>query len=185
LRVRGFQAANLLSQITPRQRYVFDMSRIHIEHQNDSIKLAICVALLCVASLLVQGPARAATASHTVALDLTRYSKVAHLSAGDYAGVSPGRLVVHVGESVVFVNGDSRHHTATSLGEISAFPQDPHWTDSVLHASGNIGAGSWSTGDIAPGARSAPIVATKAGTYLYGCFFDYSAGMRGEIVVEP
>lgn len=161
------------------------MSRIQIEHQTDPVRLLICVALLGLASLSSQGVARAASASHTVALDLTRYSKVGHLSAGDYAGVSPGRLVVHVGDSIVFVNSDSRHHTATSLGEISAFPQNPHWTDAVLHTSGNIGAGSWSTGDIAPGARSAPIVATKAGTYLYGCFFDYSAGMRGEIVVEP
>ena len=160
------------------------MSRIHIEHKNDPMRLVICVALLGLASLLTRAPAGAAP-SHTVTLDLTRFSNVVHLSAGDYAGVSPGRLVVHVGESIVFVNGDSRHHTATSLGEISAFPQDPHWTDSVLHASGNIGAGSWSTGDIAPGAHSAPIVATKVGTYLYGCFFDYSAGMRGEIVVEP
>jgi plastocyanin len=160
------------------------MSRIHIEHQNDPMKLVICVALL-LASLLTHAPAGAASTSHTVTLDLTRYSTVGHLRAGDYAGVSPGRLIVHLGESIVFVNADSRHHTATSLGEISAFPQDPHWTDSVLHASGNIGAGSWTTGDIAPGARSAPIVATKAGTYLYGCFFDYSAGMRGEIVVQP
>jgi plastocyanin len=161
------------------------MSRIHIEHQNDPKKLVICAALLAVASLMMHVPVGAATASHIVTLDLTRYSSVSHLKAGDYAGVSPGRLIVHVGESVVFVNGDSRHHTASSLGEVSEFPQDPHWTDSVLRASGTIGAGSWSTGDIAPGARSAPVVATKAGTYLYGCFFDYSAGMRGEIVVEP
>jgi len=161
------------------------MSRIHIEHQNGPISLVTCGVLLSLASLLILTPAGAATASHVVTLDLTRYSKVNHLNAGDYAGVSPGRIVVHVGESIVFVNGDNRHHTATSLGEISEFPQDPHWTDTVLHASGSIGAGSWSTGDIAPGARSAPIVAAKAGTYFYGCFFDYSAGMRGEIVVEP
>lgn len=184
LRVRGFQTANLLSQITSRQRLVFDMSRIHIEHQNDSIpSLLICATMLGLASLLMAAPAEAA--SRVVTLDLTRYSSVGHLSAGDYAGVSPGRVVVHVGDFIVFANGDSRHHTATSLGETSAFPRDPHWTDAVLHASGSIGAGSWSSGDIAPGARSAPMVATKAGTYLYGCFFDYSAGMRGEIVVQP
>ena len=160
------------------------MSRIQIEHQN-AIRVVICGVLLSLASLVILARAEAATVSHVVTLDLTHYSTVDHLSAGDYAGVSPGRIVVHVGESIVFVNGDSRHHTASSLGEISAFPQDPHWTDSVLHQSGNIGAGPWSTGDIAPGARAAPIVATKAGTYFYGCFFDYSAGMRGEIVVEP
>ena len=99
--------------------------------------------------------------------------------------MSPGRVVLHVGQSIVFVNTDSRHHTATSLGDASSFPQDPRWTDAALRASGSIGAGMWSSGDIAPGARSNPITATAPGTYLYGCFFDYSAGVRGEIVVEP
>jgi plastocyanin len=161
------------------------MSRIRIEQPNGPARAAISLVLLAAALLLQFAPARTASAPTVVTLDLTRYSKVAHLGAGDYAGVSPGRIVVHVGQSIVFVNSDSRHHTATSLGETSEFPQDPHWTDSVLHGSGSIGAGAWSSGDIAPGTRSAPITATKAGTYLYGCFYDYSAGMRGEIVVEP
>lgn len=121
----------------------------------------------------------------TVTMDLSRYANVERVPAGQYAGVSPGRVVVHVGQSIVFVNTDSRHHTATSLGDASSFPQDPRWTDAALRASGSIGAGMWSSGDIAPGARSNPITATAPGTYLYGCFFDYSAGVRGEIVVEP
>jgi len=128
---------------------------------------------------------RAEVTPVTVTLDLTRYSGVQHLAAGPYAGVSPGRVVVHVGDAVVFVNSDDRHHTATSLGEATSFPQDPRWTDSVLHPSGSIGGGMWSSGDLAPGARSSPIPVTKPGTYLYGCFFDYSAGMRAEIIVEP
>ena len=139
--------------------------------------------ILAAAGLASAGPARSAAAPVTITLDLGRYSKVGHLDAGAYAGVSPGRIVVRVGETVVFINSDTRHHTATSLGDEAVFPQSPHWTDSALTASGTIGGGAWSTGDLAPGARSGPIAASRAGTYLYGCFFDYSAGMRGEIIV--
>jgi len=128
--------------------------------------------------------ARAAQTA-TVTLSLTRFSKVGQLDAGQYAGVSPGRIVIHVGDAVVFANADSRHHTATGLGGETSFPDNPRWTDSALQASGKISADPWSTGDLAPGAKSAPIIATQPGTFLYGCFYDYSAGMRGEIVVQP
>ncbi len=155
-------------------------------HDNRSLaRMAILSMLAAAAIVMPAAQAWPAAASAVVTLDLTRYSKVGQLDAGAYAGVAPGRLVLHVGQSVVFVNSDTRHHTATSLGEGDAFPQTPRWTDSALHAAGTIGGGAWTTGDLAPGARSGPIVASKAGTYLYGCFFDYSAGMRGEIVVEP
>jgi plastocyanin len=134
---------------------------------------------------VVTAPAKTAPVSTVVTLNLTRYSKVAQLDAGDYVGVSPGRVVVHVGDQIVFVNNDTRHHTATLLLEAKEFPQDPHWTESAQRSSGKIGAEVWSTGDIAPGARSAPLLVTKPGIYLYGCFYHYTAGMRGEIVVEP
>lgn len=145
----------------------------------------LALFLLCLSSgiLIAAQPARSGQ-SATVTLSLTRYSKVGQLPAGPYAGVSPGRTVVHVGDAVVFVNADSRHHTASGISGTS-FPENPQWTDSALRASGRIGAGDWSTGDLAPGARSTPIVTAKPGTYLFGCFFDYSTGMRGEIVVEP
>ncbi len=92
---------------------------------------------------------------------------------------------IHVGDSVVFVNEDQKsHHTATGLTGAARF-SEPRWSDAMLKPNGSIGPGAWSTGDLAPGARSAPIQATAAGTFLYGCFFDYSAGMRGQIIVEP
>lgn len=145
------------------------------------------VWLVVIMAVLAAGGMRAAAevTPVTITMDLSRYGDVQRLPAGPYAGVSPGRVVVHVGQSVVFVNTDSRHHTATSLLDATAFPQNPRWTDAALRASGSIGNGMWSSGDVAPGARSTPIAAAKPGTYLYGCFFDYSAGMRGEIVVEP
>jgi plastocyanin len=161
------------------------MEHIHTLKHRLLARLGIVTALVAAAVVTPAAQAWPSAAPAIVTLDLTRYSGVAHLDAGAYAGVSPGRVVLHVGQTIVFVNSDARHHTATSLGEVSEFPQNPHWTDSALKASGAIGSGAWTTGDIAPGARSSPIAASKAGTYLYGCFYDYSAGMRGEIVVEP
>ncbi len=128
------------------------------------------------------GAARADT--FTVSLSLTRYSAVGHTPAGDVVGVSPAVLHVHVGDRVVFKNDDTRAHTATGLSG-ATFVDDPMWTDASLRASTTIGDAPWSTGEIHPGAASQALTAKSPGTYLYGCFFDYSAGMRGEIVVEP
>ncbi len=147
-------------------------------------KHALGLALLGAAVIAGSSPASAQTAIQ-VTLNLSRYSTVQHAPAGQYAGVSPGVIRVHVGDYVVFYNSDSAHHTATSIAGATTFPEEPRWSVSVLKASGSIGSDNWSTGDLAPGARSAPIEASKAGTYLYGCFFDYSAGMRGVIIVEP
>jgi len=132
-------------------------------------------------------PAAAQAATVTVNLSLTRYQSVGQIDAGPVVGVSPARIVVRVGDSIVFVNQDSGgRHTATGLTAARGrFPSDPRFTDAALAATGTIGAGAWSTGELAPGARSRPIAAEHPGTYLFGCFYDYSAGMRGEIIVEP
>jgi plastocyanin len=174
---------------TPKGRTYVTTIVMHTARTPGVLTLARSVACLVFAVACLYGQprtiARAEVTPVTVTLDLGRYANIERLPAGPYAGVSPGRVVVHVGEAVVFINSDTRHHTATSLVDATRFPQDPRWTDSALRASGSIGNGMWSSGDLAPGARSAPIAATRAGTYLYGCFFDYSAGVRGEIVVEP
>lgn len=120
-----------------------------------------------------------------VSLSLSKYTAVRSTDAGSTVGVKPDVVRVHVGDSIVFVNDDTDHHTATSLVAASTFVDDPRWTDDALRSTGDIGPGFWSTGDLAPGQRSTPMVARKAGTYLFGCFFDYGAGMRGEIVVAP
>jgi plastocyanin len=120
-----------------------------------------------------------------VSLSLSKYASVQTIDGGTSVGVRPGSLHVHVGDRIVFVNDDTDHHTATSLVDAVTFVDDPRWTDDALRQTGEIGPRFWSTGDLAPGQRSAPFVARKAGTFLYGCFFDYGAGMRGEIVVEP
>jgi len=184
-RVCHFRHAKV-RQNTPCQRFfITPMRRIdYFAAHGPAWIAAWLVLVLTLAASGTGAPARAVVAPVTVTLDLGRSAKVVHLDAGDAAGVSPARVVVRVGQSVVFLNNDSRHHTATSLGDVQVFPESPRWTENALRASGSIGAGTWSTGDLAPGARSSPIEATKPGTYLFGCFFDYSAGMRGEIIVE-
>lgn len=142
-------------------------------------------SLSCLLVLTAVTIARAAGAPAVVHLSLDHYAKVSHESAGDSVGVGPAVLTVHVGDSIVFVNDDAvAHHTATGLIGATLFGE-PRWTQAVLKPFGDIGAQPWSSGDIAPGARSAPLVASTPGTFLYGCFFHYSAGMRGEIIVEP
>ncbi len=144
------------------------------------------VILLLAAAIVGSAGASAALAQRTatVHLNLGAYPTLQHASAGDYVGVSPGVITVHVGDSIVFVNGDNRHHTATSIAG-ATFPQEPKWSADELKAGGAIGTKRWSTGDLPPGGRSAPLTATRPGTFLYGCFFDYTAGMRGTVIVEP
>lgn len=154
-----------------------------MHHMNIRPSLPLAGALVLLALATAHAPAPAATTA-TVQLSMTRFNK-GHGTAGDFAGVSPALVHIHVGDKVVFINLDTRHHTATGIVGASSFVDTPHWTDAALHAEGAIGAGAWSTGDIAPGGSSAPVTATKPGTYLWGCFFDYSAGMRGTIVVDP
>ncbi|MDQ6824437.1 MAG: hypothetical protein M3007_03115 [Candidatus Eremiobacteraeota bacterium] len=143
------------------------------------------VAVVALCAVLI-GAAPQANGVPIVTLSLAHYPRITRLAAGESVGIAPGQLRVHVGARIVFVNGDvARHHTATAIVNAGSFSGDPRWTDTALNASGNINGGQWSTGDLAPGARSAPLLAAKPGTYLYGCFFHYSAGMRAEIVVEP
>jgi len=149
---------------------------------------ALALAVMCITGTsLVAAPRARADSSGPVivSLSLSKYGTVQTIDAGKSAGVRPEVVRLHVGDSVVFVNDDTDHHTATALVGSTSFIDDPRWTDDALHATGAIGSGFWSTGDLAPGQRSAPLVAKKAGTFLYGCFFDYGAGMRGEIVVSP
>jgi plastocyanin len=143
------------------------------------------LAAVALALVLPTGGALAASAPAQINLSLDRYTKIAHLAAGDSVGVAPPVLTVHVGDAIVFVNDDAgAHHTATGLPGATRF-SEPRWSDAVLKPLGTIGPDQWSTGDLAPGAKSAPMLASVAGTYLYGCFFHYSAGMRGAIVVQP
>lgn len=142
------------------------------------------MALSAAAAALVGFAAQARADDVTVALSLTKFPAVVHTPAGDVVGVAPAVLHVHVGDRITFKNEDTRSHTATGLTG-ATFVQDPAWTDESLKPMTVIGAAPWSTGEIRPGGTSSQLTVKTPGTYLYGCFYDYSAGMRGEIVVEP
>ena len=146
---------------------------------------ANAIAFGAAAAIVLDAGSPAWAQTFSVSLSLAKYDTVKHAPAGDYVGVSPGVLRVHVGDEIVFVNDDVKAHTVTALPDAGAFPEDPHWTDDVLRPSGAIGSGVWTTGEIKPGASSKAIEVKSAGKFLYGCFYDYSAGMRGEIIVEP
>jgi plastocyanin len=146
---------------------------------------AIIFALGAAMCFLWIGGSPADAQTVTVALSLAKYDSVKHGQAGDFVGVSPGVVHVHVGDQIVFVNEDAKVHTVAALPDSGTYPEDPHWTDDVLRPFGAIGAGPWSTGELKAGASSRPIPVKKAGKFLYGCFVDYSAGMRGEIIVDP
>ncbi|GAC1443600.1 MAG: hypothetical protein NVSMB52_02130 [Chloroflexota bacterium] len=80
-------------------------------------------------------------------------------SSGEMPGrYEPAVLTVHVGQTVTFKNTTDIDHTATA--DNSAFNTD------VL---GPNGSSTWTP--------------TRAGKYLYGCYFHPT--MRGEIDVQP
>jgi plastocyanin len=105
---------------------------------------ATAVAAAGVAGVAVLRASAAAPVTHTVSIDATRYE--------------PARLVVHAGDTVVWVNKDVIPHTATARG--GAF-------DSKVLAAG----ASWR------------LTAGAAGEIDYACAFHDT--MTGRLVVEP
>jgi plastocyanin len=124
----------------------------------------------------------AASASVTINVSLTS-SVVTTTAYGTSGGFSPAVTTVPVGATVRFVNVDSFGHTSTSLTGTS-FPAPSPFAASAQLTSGTTLSGGWSSGTLGAGNGSQVLLADKAGTYLYGCFFHYTAPMRGAIVVQ-
>jgi plastocyanin len=104
---------------------------------------------------------------------------------GDARGFSPEVTDVSVGSGVQFVNVDNTEHTATSIPGTTVFPAVSPFGVSALQPSANAGiSGSWGAGALVPGQMSQVFVVDLPGTYIYGCFFHYSGGMRGVIVAK-
>jgi plastocyanin len=121
-------------------------------------------------------------ATTTIGISLTN-SVVVTTAYGTSGGFSPAVMTVAVGTYVRFVNNDSFAHTSTSM-RAATFPSAEPFDASALTESGTSLSGGWSTGALAPGHISQPLLADKPGTYLYGCFFHYGAPMRAAIVVH-
>jgi plastocyanin len=121
-----------------------------------------------------------ATTTIDVSLTSSTVSSTAYGSAG---GFTPPITTVALGSMVRFVNVDSFSHTATSFGG-TTFPTSSPLGASALNLSGATLSGGWTSGTLGAGSASQPLLADKAGTYLYGCFFHYGSPMRGAIVVR-
>jgi len=127
----------------------------------------------------------AATGVMTIDVSLTAFAATT-IPQGISLGYSPAELFVPVGTQIRFVNQDSFAHTASSVGH-TAFPSGSPLTGVALTPSpsdSGLSTGGWSSGNLAPGASSPVFVADTPGTYLFGCFYHYGAGMRGAIVVQ-
>lgn len=128
------------------------------------------------------GAASAAAAATTIDVSLTS-SPAAATAYGNAGGYSPLVTNVALGSTVRFLNVDSFAHTASSLSGTS-FPPSSPFTGAALNQSGGTLSGGWTSGTLSPNGASQPLLADKAGTYLYGCFFHYGSPMRGAIVVR-
>ncbi len=104
---------------------------------------------------------------------------------GNALGFSPAAINIAVGSGVRFVNVDNTTHTVTAIPGASAFPVNSPFTASALQpgATSDL-SGAWGAGALQPGGSSGVFIANTAGTYLYGCFFHYSGGMRGVIIAH-
>ena len=100
------------------------------------------------------------------------------------AGYAPPVTTVAVGSQIRFMNTDSFTHTATLIPGATQFPKGSPFGASALQQSGNNLSGGFSSGAMLAGTSSQTITADRAGTYFFGCFFHYGAGMRGVIVAQ-
>ncbi len=147
------------------------------------LPLLLCSALAgCTPGAPSAGAGGAVAASITIDVSLTS-SVVTATPYGTSGAFSPAVATVPVGATIRFVNVDSFGHTATSLSGTS-FPAASPFDASAQLMSGTTLSGGWSSGTLGAGNGSQVLLADKAGTYLYGCFFHYTAPMRGAIVVR-
>ena len=122
------------------------------------------------------------TSSTTIDISLTT-STVVTTAYGSAGGFAPSVVTVPLGSTIRFVNVDSFAHTASSFAG-ATFPAGSPLGGGALTAFGTALSTGWSSGSLAAGAASPPLLADRAGTYLSGCFFHYGAPMRAAIVVQ-
>jgi plastocyanin len=120
----------------------------------------------------------------TIDVSLTQFQQPTPTPYGTSAGYSPAVTSVSVGSQIHFVNIDSFPHTATEIPGATTFPSGYGFKSSALQQSGSTLSGGFSSGALQPNASSQTITADQPGTYLFGCFFHYSIGMRAAIVAQ-
>jgi plastocyanin len=129
-------------------------------------------------------PAGGTTTATTTTIDVSLTAATTTATPyGNAGGYTPVVTNVALGSMVRFVNVDSFAHTASSLSGTS-FPSVSPFGSSALNVTGGTLSSGWSSGTLGAGTGSQTLLADKAGTYLYGCFFHYGSPMRGAIVVQ-
>ncbi|MDB5043331.1 MAG: Copper binding protein plastocyanin/azurin family [Candidatus Eremiobacteraeota bacterium] len=126
--------------------------------------------------------ATTSTSLTTIDVSLTTSTVVA-TAFGSSGGFTPAIVTVPLGSTIRFVNVDSFAHTSSSF-DGTAFPAGSPLGGAALNTSGDRLSTGWTSGNLAAGASSQPLLADKAGTYLYGCFYHYGAPMRAAILVR-
>jgi plastocyanin len=119
----------------------------------------------------------------TINVSLTQYGQ-SPTPYGSSLGYSPAVTTVAVGTQIHFVNVDSFPHTATAIPGATTFPSESPFKGSALQQKGTTLSGDFSSGALQPNSSSQNITADQPGTYLFGCFFHYGAGMRAAIVAQ-
>jgi plastocyanin len=125
-------------------------------------------------------------AATTIDVNLTLHTP-ASTPLGPSSGYAPPVTTVAVGTSIRFHNTDGFAHTATSIPNAATFPAvSPFGISAQTATSVSTLSGGFSTGVLPSGSVSQAILVDRAGTYLFGCFFHYSApsNMRGIIVAQ-
>ena len=147
--------------------------------------LILSLAMLC--GCTDGAPSAASTSADpgvtTIDVSLTAHA-ASQIAAGTSGGYAPATTTIPVGTRIQFVNSDSFAHTASLVSNAPSFPTSSPLGAGTLNASGTALSNSWSSGNLAAGARSPVFLANAPGTYLYGCFYHYGAPMRGAIVVR-
>lgn len=151
-----------------------------------SSAIALLFAVACTPGGAMPSNSAGITPQHIVDVDINLAAfGLVQLPAGTARGYSPETVSVRVGDGVRFVNTDNTQHTASFVAG-TTFPSSSPLQFAATSPSGGTGISSpdWSSGSLAPGTTSQTFVVDKPGVYLYGCFYHYSGGMRGQIVAQ-
>jgi plastocyanin len=148
-------------------------------------RLAISVALVLGACTAGGIPASSGgSGGITIDVSLTQYGQPNPTPYGSSLGYSRAVTTVSVGTQIHFVNIDSFAHTATAIPGATTFPTGSPFKGSALMQTGTTVSSKWTSGALQPNSSSQTLTADQPGTYLYGCFFHYGAGMRAAIVAQ-
>jgi plastocyanin len=121
--------------------------------------------------------------STVIDINLTEHPAV-QTPQGESGGFAPPVTTVAVGTEIRFFNSDGFAHTATMIPAATTFPSASPFQVSAQRSNGAVISASWSSGTLQAGTGSQDILVDRPGTYLYGCFFHYTAPMRGTIVAQ-